>query len=584
MSYYTTIKGVRYAKDLLELAKELTSGKGDGRISVADIKQLVESAKDGPGITDTERRTLVYITRNFNVTAAALKWFRFEFIPAHHAEVLSKAPGAYKSLLQAQLDILPDDAITSKEELVKFLRVATQLELATIPLYLTSLYSIKPDRKDENDTYNYVFSIAVEEMLHLGLVSNILVGLGESAQLYVDPTTDPCSPFPVFGDSSFMPHRDPPLLLETGTLTYDRVQDIFMEVEVPESNNLTAFNAPTAKEAKIECDINYEYSSIGQLYNTIKAGVKDSYFSGDAAGQIPTSQSAYSAPRVSYFVPPTSEADSGKFQSVTDAATASIAMDTIIDQGEGASGEWADPDQKELAHYYKFQKIVDDQMIPADFTYNFKNNPKQADYAGNDKLSSLSLLFNGCYCYTLCLMEAIWGGDGGVQTKRLNELYTQMNGTLTPVARLLASQSLDATYNAAPTFEFYTFTATTLDDRKLELVSLANDAITAFAGDTDALVVLNQVLQLLSRTYQPNTDYNPKPGTFSWERDIRPLINRRDIGNMSGIHSISSYDDWVSGVDQFLGRLASTSMPPGGPYFTQEELDIIKGWAIEKNP
>eukprot|EP00930_Biecheleria_cincta_P075433 TRINITY_DN625_c1_g1_i1.p1 TRINITY_DN625_c1_g1~~TRINITY_DN625_c1_g1_i1.p1 ORF type:complete len:975 (+),score=327.07 TRINITY_DN625_c1_g1_i1:85-3009(+) len=57
-SYYKQIDGVKYDRELLEHADEFAA---DGQISDKDIKELWAEAEDGPGITDTERRTLEYI-------------------------------------------------------------------------------------------------------------------------------------------------------------------------------------------------------------------------------------------------------------------------------------------------------------------------------------------------------------------------------------------------------------------------------------------------------------------------------------------------------------------------------------------
>lgn len=37
-SYYKTIDGVKYDRELLELADKLTQGQGDGRLSTDDAK------------------------------------------------------------------------------------------------------------------------------------------------------------------------------------------------------------------------------------------------------------------------------------------------------------------------------------------------------------------------------------------------------------------------------------------------------------------------------------------------------------------------------------------------------------------
>ena len=51
-----------------------------------------------------------------------------------------------------------------------------QLEHATIPPYLTALYSIIPGTN--SDAFHVLRVVAVEEMLHLTLVANVLNAVG----------------------------------------------------------------------------------------------------------------------------------------------------------------------------------------------------------------------------------------------------------------------------------------------------------------------------------------------------------------------------------------------------------------------
>ncbi len=75
-SFYKVIKGVKYDRSILNRADELIKGQGDGRISRDDIRLLFEETKDGPGITETEYKTLDYIADNYNMTDAAREWLK----------------------------------------------------------------------------------------------------------------------------------------------------------------------------------------------------------------------------------------------------------------------------------------------------------------------------------------------------------------------------------------------------------------------------------------------------------------------------------------------------------------------------
>ena len=72
---YQSIDGVQYEKELLDLAKKHTTGRGEGKISKEEVVDLFKSANDGQGVTETEKRTLEYIRRNFDFTDAAAKDF-----------------------------------------------------------------------------------------------------------------------------------------------------------------------------------------------------------------------------------------------------------------------------------------------------------------------------------------------------------------------------------------------------------------------------------------------------------------------------------------------------------------------------
>jgi hypothetical protein len=72
---YQTIDGVKYEKELLDLATKHTTGAGEGKLSKDEVADLFKSASDGQGVTDTEKLTLEYIRSNYEFTDAAAKDF-----------------------------------------------------------------------------------------------------------------------------------------------------------------------------------------------------------------------------------------------------------------------------------------------------------------------------------------------------------------------------------------------------------------------------------------------------------------------------------------------------------------------------
>ena len=76
MAYYKIIKGIKYDRQLIELAEKLTEGQGDGRLSLKDVQKLHDATLDGGGTTTVELWTLNYIITEFKVTDKAIGWLK----------------------------------------------------------------------------------------------------------------------------------------------------------------------------------------------------------------------------------------------------------------------------------------------------------------------------------------------------------------------------------------------------------------------------------------------------------------------------------------------------------------------------
>ncbi|MDH3193552.1 MAG: ferritin-like protein, partial [Acidimicrobiia bacterium] len=88
--------------------------------------------------------------------------------------------------------------IGTVEELHSHLRLAGIVELTTIPTYLYAMYSLDDLA---SDAAKLIRSVAVEEMLHLALVGNLLLGTGGEPRFY-SPDSVPSYPLA-------MPHHIP---------------------------------------------------------------------------------------------------------------------------------------------------------------------------------------------------------------------------------------------------------------------------------------------------------------------------------------------------------------------------------------
>ncbi len=99
-AYYIVIRGKKYDRRMVELANGLTQGRGDGRISINDAKNLLRVVKDANNYSDTEKLTMEYIRKNYKFTKEGDEFFRTEIRkwaaskPKKKQSVASKAPKA----------------------------------------------------------------------------------------------------------------------------------------------------------------------------------------------------------------------------------------------------------------------------------------------------------------------------------------------------------------------------------------------------------------------------------------------------------------------------------------------------------
>lgn len=139
-TYYKTIKGVRYDKEMLDTAEESVKGKKNGKLSINDSRKIIEQALDGPGITDVEAITLQYIYDNYDFTPAAKK---------HFAEYLTDDTVAKTAVVKEE-DLSPAiDEVKKSDEIEEagteikgfFAKYYLLIILIALILFLLYLYS-----------------------------------------------------------------------------------------------------------------------------------------------------------------------------------------------------------------------------------------------------------------------------------------------------------------------------------------------------------------------------------------------------------------------------------------------------------
>jgi hypothetical protein len=231
----------------------------------------------------------------------------------------------------------------SEDDLHANLQHAVDLELWTIPLYLSALYSIRDLDKIERQDYpvsaKLLASVAVQEMLHLELASNLCIALGHvpafERPYYEDHTRIPF----VHPDPAELPERLRDYVVGIGPLDQNQLK-LFCAIELPEVPSKTVW---AEKDS---------YDSIGELYEALKIGVTklwDSCFVGTQAEYMQAAAFEGYTPRLNI--------DIGFSQKITDLDSALHAIDAIVAQGEGASGqcvprEFEPPKQTDAQHYH----------------------------------------------------------------------------------------------------------------------------------------------------------------------------------------------------------------------------------------
>lgn len=207
----------------------------------------------------------------------------------------------------------------TKEELYTNLQAAVDVELWTIPLYLTALYSMQGldsgHQSDYPTTAKLIESVVIEEMLHLQLACNICNALGYTPQLSY-PTYDAATGIP-FLKAGPIPAKYQGYQVRLGGLDANQLK-LFCVVELPEPATQPDWTAQT------------RYNSIGELYQALEIAVKqqwDALYVGDAQN---TRQQANFTDFLLKF-----NQGNGFSQVVNSLDTALAAMGAIVEQGEG---------------------------------------------------------------------------------------------------------------------------------------------------------------------------------------------------------------------------------------------------------
>lgn len=319
----------------------------------------------------------------------------------------------------ADVDTLPG--------LQQALQNAIELEHATLPTYLYAYWSL--DQSKNSEIASLIRSIVMEEMGHFGLACNILNAVGGH---------------PAIDDPSFIPSYPGPLpcgvedqlTVPLAPFSIDLVKDVFMVIEEPEQP-LTG--GPPDDEL-----------TIGELYAAIKSSIEtqgSAIFTGDPKLQVTNGFPSVTA--------------------VTDVASATAAIDVIVEQGEGTTQSPDDP-SGDPAHYYRFGEIAAGKRLsvnpnpPPGWVYEgdpvpfdptgvapVHTNPTASLYSDKPAAQKANDTFNACYTQLLQDLHSAFNGT----PDKLNDAVNDMFSLTTDAQSMMAIELGDGT-TAGPTFDY----------------------------------------------------------------------------------------------------------------------------------
>lgn len=340
--------------------------------------------------------------------------------------------------------------INSRDDLISYLDAALALEHATIPVYLTAYYSIHSTTN--SDAAHIIRVVAVEEMLHLTLVANVLNAVGGRPDL--------TRPGFVATYPAYLPDGEDDFTVDLRPFSPEAVET-FCKIERPRQapdagSRLVRATAGRPMLAASPTVDGARFYSIGEFYEEIIEGLErvaaadPGLFSGEKSRQV--------GPEYFY-------SGGGAVIPVCDLDSARRALRFIAEQGEGLTGNVYD-DEGELAHYYRFRQLqlgryyqpgdLPDSPSGAklavewDKVYPAKVNARMSDYPAGSELAGAAAEFNADYGRFLALLTRAFDGE----PSRLEEAVWHMFRLRDGFTRLIRNPLPGSDgRHAAPTFE-----------------------------------------------------------------------------------------------------------------------------------
>jgi Ferritin-like len=509
--------------------------------------------------------------------------------------------------------------IEHREALIYMLCEAAELEHGIMCQYLFAAFSLK-QREDEGLTpeeldvvtrwRRTIAHVATEEMLHLALVQNVLSAIGAAPHLTRPNLPAPARHYPAGVNLTLVPFGESAL-------------QHFMFLERPEGMALdgaTGIDAPLHDAVPLMADGGIvpqlqDFATVGHLYRSIEEGLAHL---ADKFGE-----------RNLFVGPPRAQATSDDFRwpelvAVTDLASAQRALDTILEQGEGARGHW------EAAHFGEFVQILDEyhRMVSANpafaparpvmfATVRRGEHDDSIPLIGDRGTSLCTDLFNVSYEVLLQVLERYFAHteETDAQLGTLaNAAVTLMASVLRPLGDLITTLPIGPEHpgrNAGPSFELFYEDDDLLPHRESAWVLLEERVRNAerFCGalmessPEDVARALRPVEAALTAVADSLARHFPDWGAASrfatageaitiatdsaqaagpdepprFEQHVKPLFRERDRDSMRFAFDLWSLEDVSTHADAILARLEAGTMPCDGAW-PAERIAVFRRW------
>jgi len=516
--------------------------------------------------------------------------------------------------------------IEHREALIYMLCQAAELEHGIMCQYLFAAFSLKQST-DEGLTAeeleavgrwrHAVAHVATDEMLHLALVQNVLAAIGAAPHL-----TRPNLPAPV--------HHYPAAVSLTLVPFGEQALQHFLYLERPEGMALEGaegIDAPVHDAVPLVADGDIvpqlqDFATIGHLYRSIEHGLAHL---ADKFGE-----------RNLFVGPPRAQATRTDFHwpelvAVTDLASAQRALDTILEQGEGARGHW------EAAHFGQFVDVLEeyrgmiaanpafDPVRPVMFAKVRRGEHDDSSPLIGDRVTSRCTdLFNVSYEILVQILERYFAHteETDEQLATLaNAAITLMAGVLRPLGELITTLPVGPDHpgrTAGPSFELFyedddlmphresawvlleerlrdasSFCAAVIESSPDDVASALGPVEGALTAVADSLARHFADWGAASRfltdaggaaTIASDSAQLSKPDEpLHFEENIKPLFRDRDRDSMRFAFDLWSLDDVSTHADAILDRLEAGTMPCDGAW-PAERVAVFRQWVDAGKP